>query len=280
MSKTSRPQAACVAPLSGWRTLHRRRGAWVRLSATNWSRLPWPSGSRYEGDFRDGKRTGRGVYTWASGDSYEGEFRDDLFHGRRVHTYADGRRWEGNYVDGKPHGRGSSIQPGAQGAGAQNSAATGRWVALAMAEHDAYGMVWGAPSEEAAIAAAMEECARQTWDTRWMQVRRRVLGAHFALHRAGRLSATLHRWLTAAMGNYLRLGLRRYPRGSRTQCNREQRRRKRIGLDRQLGMRRISPVARKAGRTEPNSPGSAAGEREVRASDGLAERTCDFLGPR
>ena len=37
----------------------------------------WASGVRYEGDWRGGKRTRRGVYTWLRGDRYEGRWRDN-----------------------------------------------------------------------------------------------------------------------------------------------------------------------------------------------------------
>ena len=64
-----------------------------------------PNG-RYEGEFRDGKRNGRGVITFASGARYEGEFRDDKFNGRGVYTSANGDRYDGEHRDDKLNGRG------------------------------------------------------------------------------------------------------------------------------------------------------------------------------
>ena len=47
------------------------------------------SGNRYEGDFRDDKRTGRGIFTWPDGDHYDGDFIDGKRHGRGIFTWAD-----------------------------------------------------------------------------------------------------------------------------------------------------------------------------------------------
>lgn len=67
----------------------------------------WVDGGRYEGEFRDGKQHGRGVRTW-NGERYEGEYRDDKQHGRGVYTWADGDRYEGEYRDGRPDGFGEA----------------------------------------------------------------------------------------------------------------------------------------------------------------------------
>src|SRR5712664_2652959 len=66
----------------------------------------YASGNRYEGDYRDGKLHGRGVYTFANGNRYEGELRDDKYDGRGVLTFASGNRYEGDFRDGKFNGRG------------------------------------------------------------------------------------------------------------------------------------------------------------------------------
>ncbi len=34
----------------------------------------WPDGSKYEGDFKKGKKEGKGKFIWADGSRYEGEF--------------------------------------------------------------------------------------------------------------------------------------------------------------------------------------------------------------
>jgi hypothetical protein len=66
----------------------------------------WANGSRYEGDWVQGKQHGKGVLTYCSGIRYEGDFVQDKRHGKGVLTYADGGRYEGDYVQNKQHGKG------------------------------------------------------------------------------------------------------------------------------------------------------------------------------
>jgi uncharacterized caspase-like protein len=62
------------------------------------------AGDHYEGEYRDGKRNGRGVNTWANGNRYEGEFRDNRRNGRGMMIFADGRHFEAEYRDDKRNG--------------------------------------------------------------------------------------------------------------------------------------------------------------------------------
>jgi hypothetical protein len=68
--------------------------------------VTYSDGSRYEGDWKDGKEHGRGVLVFVNGDRYEGEFRDGKPHGRGVYVTADGDRYEGEWKDGERTGRG------------------------------------------------------------------------------------------------------------------------------------------------------------------------------
>ena len=71
----------------------------------------WANGDRYDGEWKDGKQNGRGVFTYGEGsqfrgDRYEGEFTNDKRNGRGVLTYGDGNRYDGEWKDGKQNGRG------------------------------------------------------------------------------------------------------------------------------------------------------------------------------
>ena len=71
----------------------------------------FPRGVRYVGEFRDDKFNGRGLYIWPSGNRYEGEFRDGKMNGQGVYTMANGNRHIGEYRDGKRNGRGVATWP-------------------------------------------------------------------------------------------------------------------------------------------------------------------------
>ena len=66
----------------------------------------YANGDKYEGDFVDDKKHGKGVYVYANGDKYEGDWLDGKKHGKGVITFADGNKYEGDFVDGKFHGKG------------------------------------------------------------------------------------------------------------------------------------------------------------------------------
>jgi hypothetical protein len=68
----------------------------------------------YVGQVRTGTQTahGRGTSIWKdNGDMYEGEWKDGKLSGQGVYTWADGRRYEGEYKDGDRSGRGVQWLP-------------------------------------------------------------------------------------------------------------------------------------------------------------------------
>ncbi len=65
--------------------------------------VTWPTGDRYEGEYRNGIRTGKGLYLWPNGDRYEGELMEGVLEGEGMYSWVSGDRYVGKYVKGKRH---------------------------------------------------------------------------------------------------------------------------------------------------------------------------------
>ena len=63
-------------------------------------------GTKYVGEFKDGKEHGKGTDAYADGDTYVGEFKDGIVHGQGTYTFVNGDKYVGEFKDGNAHGRG------------------------------------------------------------------------------------------------------------------------------------------------------------------------------
>ena len=52
--------------------------------------LIYKDGSKYVGDFKWGRFSGRGIFTWLDGVKYVGEFKAGKRHGQGTYTWGDG----------------------------------------------------------------------------------------------------------------------------------------------------------------------------------------------
>jgi len=64
-------------------------------------------GSKYEGEFDNCMRNGRGTYTSPTGERYTGEWENDTRHGHGVCVYTNGDTYEGDWVHDARTGRGT-----------------------------------------------------------------------------------------------------------------------------------------------------------------------------
>ncbi|MHB1591590.1 MAG: MORN repeat-containing protein [Sulfuricella sp.] len=72
--------------------------------------------ARYRGEFRAGRKHGKGVKTWPWGDRYEGEFVDDFKQGAGIYTWgprglSNGQRYVGEYFADRRQGFGTYTWP-------------------------------------------------------------------------------------------------------------------------------------------------------------------------
>ncbi|XP_039223418.1 MORN repeat-containing protein 1 isoform X3 [Crotalus tigris] len=85
-------------------------GQWKRGKKHGRGKLLFKDGSYYEGEFADGEIVGHGLRYWAStGNTYSGQFLFGELHGHGVFHYGNGGRYEGEFCYGIREGYGSLI---------------------------------------------------------------------------------------------------------------------------------------------------------------------------
>jgi hypothetical protein len=58
----------------------------------------WPDGAKYEGNYIEGKKHGRGILNFADNSRYEGEFNLNDIHGSGTYVWPDKRVYTGNWL--------------------------------------------------------------------------------------------------------------------------------------------------------------------------------------
>merc|ERR1711936_1469283 len=91
-------------------------GDWKNKAAHGYGVMKWQNGDRYEGDWVEGLRQGKGKYTckasggkydWNNGDWYEGQWKSGLRHGHGLYVWKEkNEKYEGSWVEGVKDGTG------------------------------------------------------------------------------------------------------------------------------------------------------------------------------
>ncbi|CAN2388229.1 MORN repeat-containing protein 1 [Pristimantis euphronides] len=93
----------------------RYEGEWKNGTKHGRGKLLFRDGSYYEGEFMRGEITGNGLRYWAAlGHMYSGEFQEGELHGHGVMNYKDGGRYEGEFVFGIREGHGLLVDKDGQ----------------------------------------------------------------------------------------------------------------------------------------------------------------------
>ena len=61
----------------------------------------WPTGEKYEGNFKDHKKSGYGIFTWQDGCQFKGNWERGLQNGLGVYFNAKGEFRQGEWKNGK-----------------------------------------------------------------------------------------------------------------------------------------------------------------------------------
>lgn len=72
----------------------------------------WKDGSKFEGMYKNGKRSGQGIYYYPKGGVYSGSFQDNKRHGLGTYYYTSGKRYVGGWKEEAKHGKGRIFQKG------------------------------------------------------------------------------------------------------------------------------------------------------------------------
>jgi len=106
--------ATAHPPLCGFHVVmeedgSRYEGEWVDNKKTGKGKMVWADGRVYDGTWLENRYHGRGTLTYKDGRRYVGEYMHDAMHGEGIYTWADGARYEGEYQHNRKHGRGTQI---------------------------------------------------------------------------------------------------------------------------------------------------------------------------
>ncbi len=71
--------------------------------------MVYPSGNRYDGEYKNGARNGCGTFNFSNGRRYIGQFEADQFNGKGTWILETGERYIGEFKDNQCSGRGTFI---------------------------------------------------------------------------------------------------------------------------------------------------------------------------
>ncbi|KAJ5074917.1 hypothetical protein M0811_07960 [Anaeramoeba ignava] len=92
-----------------YRNLTKHTGAFIKATPTGRSKVEYPNGTIFEGEYVDGKKEGKGIIKFSIGDVLVSFWKNGLPNGDTVLTDPSGKKYQGMFVDGKREGEGEFI---------------------------------------------------------------------------------------------------------------------------------------------------------------------------
>ena len=86
-------------------------GEWKDGKKHGYGTFTTPAGGTYVGEWKNDKMQGHGTLTTPEGSEYVGEFEDNKMHGQGIHTWPNGWKYVGEFKDRKMHGQGTLTMP-------------------------------------------------------------------------------------------------------------------------------------------------------------------------
>ncbi|CAF1218516.1 unnamed protein product [Rotaria sordida] len=88
---------------------NRYEGEWKDGKKHGKGKMDYANGYKYIGDWVEDVATGEGVFIWTNGDQYEGQYQNGQRHGKGLYTYANGDKYMGDWFEDKKSGQGIFI---------------------------------------------------------------------------------------------------------------------------------------------------------------------------
>lgn len=70
-----------------------------------------PCADSYNGEWKSGRKHGRGTYHWKTGECYTGDWQSNARHGKGINRWSNGAQYEGEWQYNKQHGTGTYKAP-------------------------------------------------------------------------------------------------------------------------------------------------------------------------
>ena len=72
-----------------------------------WKKHPGNS-DKFEGEYKEDKKDGYGIFTWQNGNIYKGHYKNDIREGYGEMCWTDGSYYKGQWQNGQQNGEGTS----------------------------------------------------------------------------------------------------------------------------------------------------------------------------
>jgi hypothetical protein len=87
---------------------NRYEGEWFDGKKHGKGKMDFANGCTYTGDWVDNMATGEGIFIWANSDRYEGQIKNGQRHGKGSYYFVNGDKYIGDWVEDKKSGDGIS----------------------------------------------------------------------------------------------------------------------------------------------------------------------------